>query len=258
MYRIEQNSYSNFIELATQNTCNTVYPMSIAEGLQSGDIYADSESNPKVALFLHNSGFAYLSGTPDKEFLDEVYELLAETIDKNNRRLRLETKDALVADYLRNREKLVEEPRYRFWLREDYADFQRIDLPEGYEIREIDEYLFPRITGTVVPSLFWPDAADFLKKGKGFCVLFDGEIASVAFSAAVSSNQIDIGIHTSEKYRRQGLAAIAARKMIEYAISVNKHPVWDCNVSNTGSMLTAKKVGFDIIAEHSFFTYRIF
>ena len=38
MLKIRKELYSAFIELAAANTCNTVYPMSVAEEVQEGDI----------------------------------------------------------------------------------------------------------------------------------------------------------------------------------------------------------------------------
>ena len=75
MLKVEKEHYTEFIELAKANTCNTVYPMSVAEGFQQGDIYTDSEDNPTFALFWHVSGFAYLTGKPDRSYLDAIYDL---------------------------------------------------------------------------------------------------------------------------------------------------------------------------------------
>ena len=75
----------------------------------------------------------------------------------------------------------------------------------------------------------------------------------MAFSAAVSSRQVDIGIETAEAHRRKGLAAIAAKKMVSYVKSIHKEPVWDCDAKNTGSRRTAEKVGFQVIAEHAYY-----
>ena len=123
----------------------------------------------------------------------------------------------------------------------------------GVELKEIDAEILPAISGRIVPASFWSSSKEFLGKGKGYCLLKDGEVAAVAFSAAVSHKQIDIGIETTEKYRRKGLAVVVAKEMVKYAVSIGKEPVWDCNVANEGSRKTAEKVGFQIVAEHSYF-----
>lgn len=41
----------HIIELAMTNICNTVYPLSVAENYQKGQIFVDSANHPKAALF---------------------------------------------------------------------------------------------------------------------------------------------------------------------------------------------------------------
>ena len=264
MLKVEKEHYEKFIELAKANTCNTVYPMSVAEGFQQGDIFTDCMEHPIYALFWHVSGFAYLTGKPGEEDLKEIYDLMTNKSGTNPRRFVLELKDEEVAGYFQRKEDVKAHPRYRFRLEEKLGNsgveckqedkrFCEEMLPEGYELMEVDEVLLPQISGRIVPSSFWSSGEEFLKNGKGYCVIYDGEVAAVAFSAAVSSDQVDIGIETAEAHRRKGLAAIVAKKMVAYVKSIQKEPVWDCDVSNTGSRCTAEKVGFGIIAEHAYY-----
>ena len=50
MNKISKNDYKNFISWAKENTANTVYPCSIAEGFQSGDIYVNDGKVCAVAF----------------------------------------------------------------------------------------------------------------------------------------------------------------------------------------------------------------
>lgn len=118
-------------------------------------------------------------------------------------------------------------------------------LPSGYELKEIDNQILNRISGKIVPSLFWRNVNDFLEKGKGYCITCDNDIASWAFSAAVSTKEIDIGIETNSQYQQRGLGFIVARKMIQYVISQGKKPVWACHYKNVASEKMAKKLGFN-------------
>ena len=251
MQKADREQYSKFINLAKENICNTVYPMSIAEGVQSGDIYTDCVEHPTFALFWHVSGFAYLTGRPNDEDLEEIYKLMKNEDGTNPRRFVLELKDEVVRAYFQKKADVEEHPRYRFRLQ----DKEILDevVPDGYVVREVDAGLLAKISGTIVPASFWRSDKEFLKNGKGYCVMYGDEVASVAFSAAVSSNQVDIGIETAEAHRNKGLAVIAAKKMVEYVKSIHKEPVWDCNVANVGSRRTAERVGFEILAEHAFY-----
>ncbi len=80
------------------------------------------------------------------------------------------------------------------------------------------------------------------KPSDGF--LNQEKVCAVAFSAAVSSDEIDIGVETHEDYRRKGLAVILAGRMCERTLEIKKRPVWAHSISNMGSMNTALKCGF--------------
>ena len=253
MKKVSEECYSEFIELAGLNTCNTVYPMAIAEGMQQGDIYTDDMEKQQYALFWHESGFAYLSGDPKPGDLNAVYALMKNESGNNPRRFVLETNDEPVAAFFREKEDIEEHPRYGFRLKK----LQPVEeIPKEYELREIDEALFSRIEGRVVPMNFWNSSEEFLTRGRGYCLIKNGEVASVAFSAAVSSRQIDIGIETKEAHRRKGLAVIVAKKMAEYVLSIGKEPVWDCDAANAGSRATAERVGFEVVSQYAYFKFK--
>lgn len=254
MLKIRKELYSAFIELAAANTCNTVYPMSVAEEVQDGDIYADSTDSPTYALFWHVSGFAYLTGKPSEEDLEAIYALMKNTDGKNPRRFVLELRDEEIASFFRKKPDVEKHDRYRFRLKETEAEVAPcISIPAGYELKEVDEKRLEQISGRIVPSLFWSSAEEFLEKAKGYCLVKDGEVAAVAFSAAVSSKQVDIGIETKEAHRRKGLAAVVAQQMVSYVRSIGKEPVWDCDQANAASKATAEKTGFEVMAEHAYY-----
>ena len=89
----KEEQYLDFLEFARLNTCNTVYPMAIAEGVQRGEIYTDDAEKHQYALFWHESGFAYISGHPKSDDLDVIYALMKNESGNNPRRFVLETND---------------------------------------------------------------------------------------------------------------------------------------------------------------------
>lgn len=60
--------YSDLIKIARTHDCGCVYPLSVAEGIQEGDIFTKSVDDLKTILFWTQSGFAYLSGDIDESF----------------------------------------------------------------------------------------------------------------------------------------------------------------------------------------------
>ncbi len=250
LHKINPRMYPDFIPLASSHPCGKVYPCSIAEGICEGEIFTNVRENYSSVLFWSHSGFAYLLGQFDEYFLEDIYALL---LNKNNasvRRFLLMTNDELIRDYFKLNQNISIEKRYLF----EYADnckIEEVTLPIGYQLKEIDNTILLQMQGNIVPSLFWKDPNAFLDKGKGYCITCNNEIAAWAFSAAVSSEEVDIGIETSPMYRQQGLGIIVAEKMIEYTIKQGKKPVWACHYKNAASERMAEKLGFVKISECS-------
>ncbi|MDE6032182.1 MAG: hypothetical protein K2G32_11230 [Oscillospiraceae bacterium] len=70
MDKLEPKDYINAVRYIDGSGCGEVYPRSIAEGFQQGDIFINSRS----ALFWHYSGFAFTYGDYDENFLEDIYE----------------------------------------------------------------------------------------------------------------------------------------------------------------------------------------
>lgn len=239
MLKAEQKDYLKYIQYIDGSSCGAVYPYSIAEGFQRGDIFSENGA----FLFWHYCGFAFLYGEYDKRFLEEVSKLFLNRGAESPRRFILFTGDETVGRFFRNKENVAVGRRIFF---EYNKELPASDLapPVGYDLREVDGELLKEISGGVTPSFSWDNSADFLRKGKGYCVADGDNAASWAFAAAVSGEEIDIGVETAAGYHRLGLAAIAAQRMIRYCLEQNKRPVWACRADNIASRRLAEKLGF--------------
>lgn len=233
MKEISADNFGEYIAAAKANELCRVYPMSVAERIQKGYIYTDDGG--EAVLFRHKNNFAFMVGSPERSFLDEVHELIM------NEGLKFITADDSISRYMAELGGIAGYPR-TFYSYPDGAS-PEAKLPDGYTVRLIDRELFSRITGFVVPSYYWWSAEDFVKNGHGVCIMKGDEPASWAFSSAVSSEEMDIGIETAEKYRHCGLAEAAAAQMIK-TMPQDKRPVWTCQTDNRGSARIAEKAGF--------------
>lgn len=250
LYKINSPQYPNLIDNASTHDCGSVYPLSVVEGIQEGDIFTNSMKDYEKVLFWAHCGFAYLSGNIDEHFLDDIYECMLDRTKSNAKRFLLMTRNEYVQKYFEQKDNVVEEKRYLFQY-SGTKGYTESPLPDGYELREIDVPLLKKISGKIVPSLFWKDINDFLLKGKGYCITYNNDIASWAFSAAVSTREIDIGIETKSEYKQQGFGMIVANKMIQYTIEQAKEPVWACHYKNVASEKMAEKLGFIKVSECS-------
>lgn len=250
LYKLNSLQYPNLIDNANAHDCGSVYPLSVAEGIQEGDIFTSSVQDNEKVLFWAHSGFAYLSGNIDEHFLEDIYELMLDKTKSNTKRFLLMTRNKYIQEYFESKDDVIEEKRYLFKY-SGTKGYMESSLPDGYELKEIDKRLLEKISGKIVPSLFWNHANNFMVKGKGYCITCDNDIASWAFSAAVSTKEIDIGIETKPKYKQQGLGMIVANKMIQYIIEQAKEPVWACHYKNAASEKMAEKLGFIKVSECS-------
>jgi GNAT superfamily N-acetyltransferase len=151
------------------------------------------------------------------------------------------TSDDDVIAFFRNKNVLMESRAEYFYLS---PQKERSILTDGFQIERINLDNIHRIEGRIIPSFFWETSEQFLKAGFGYVALDQERVCAIAFSAAVSSDEIDIGVETYEDYRRKGLATVLADRMCEDIIEIGKKPVWAHSTSNKGSLNTAIKCGF--------------
>ncbi len=235
----KKTDYAKYIEAAKNCTANRVYPLSIATGIQPGEIYED---DGKV-LFWHYCGFAYISGPADPGFLEQIYHefLVADT----DRRFLLITDSEFVTGYYKDRDLL------RF---DNRVEYDHVLVPEISSVPD-KQFIIERITednigcvrGRIVPAFSWENDKAFLENGFGHIARKDTAFAAIAFSSAVSPEEVDIGVETAEAYRNHGLASYLAHKMCEEIIAQGKKPVWAHAETNEGSRKTAIGAGFQPI-----------
>jgi len=239
MEKVSEINYGNYISWAKENTANIVYPCSIAEGFQSGDIYVNDGANVESVFFWHYCGFGYISGRASEKFMRDIYsEMIAV---HNGRRLVLITSDDDVKAFFRDKDvRMDSRAEYSYLHPGNPLATER----NAFRIERIDAENISKIEGRIIPSFSWESSDRFLKDGFGYIALDQGRVCAVAFSAAVSSDEVDIGVETHEDYRRKGLAAILVNRMCEHITEIGKRPVWAHAISNKGSMNTALKCGF--------------
>lgn len=235
MKQINPTDYHLFLQQAEAAAGDFVYPRSIAEGRQSGEIYTHGDA----VLFHHFCGFAYLSGNPEQAFLEKIRAQFFDNPAPNRRFLLITDQPNIAAYYTGDSAILAEQ---RLYFRADHAP--QIAVPEGYSLSEVTPDLLPRLKGRIVPAFSWESDAQYLQNGIGYCVLHGDEVAAWAFSAAVTAEFVDIGVETREAFRQKGLAGCAAAAVMQAVISQGKTPVWACHAQNIGSSKTAQALGF--------------
>lgn len=236
MDKLAPPDYKAMIPYIDKTTCGVVYPRSIAELTQQGEVYTDGNS----ALFWHYSGFAFPYGVCDDNFLNRIYKNFLSVDSVTSRRFILFATNEPVKRFFGSKDNVVLGRRYFFEYSNRFPSRSGM-LPENLEIREINAELFDKTEGAVTPRFSWANSSEFLNKGKGYCITDGKTAAAWAFSAAISTDEIDIGIETRTEYRHLGLGTAVAEQMIKYCLEQHKRPVWACNASNTMSQRLAAK-----------------
>lgn len=83
-----------------------------------------------------------------------------------------------------------------------------------------------------------------LAEGIAAAAVIDGRIVAIAHTGARSANYADIGVHTLEPWRRQGLSTAAASAVARAVQAAGQTPVWSCGETNTASRAIARRLGF--------------
>ena len=113
-----------------------------------------------------------------------------------------------------------------------------------YPTEVIDKEIFEQFTGQVAPINFWNSAEDFLAQAKGYCLMVDQKVASVAFASFIIGNKIEIGVETKPEYRGEGFATIVCSALIDDCLEKDCLPVWSCHAGNIDSIRLANRLGF--------------
>ncbi len=69
MNLITSQDYKFFERFAYACKCGNVYPLSIVQSYQEGNVFTKQTANCNTVLFWHYSGFAFVSGRYDEDFL---------------------------------------------------------------------------------------------------------------------------------------------------------------------------------------------
>lgn len=139
------------------------------------------------------------------------------------------------------------------------ADWRSM-LPQGFSLRQVDATLIAQTHLQRMDDLREemcserPSVDDFMEKSFGVCLVKGDELAGWCLSEYNSPERCEIGIETSEAYRRQGLGTLMTLALVELAHAKGVQEVgWHCHANNTASSATARKAGFQLKCDYPAF-----
>lgn len=252
MVLLEQADYPLAVEMAKQVAVDKVYPLSIAEGFQAGEIFADSAEHPRVLLYWHACGFGFTAGELHEDFVREIVGFMRNPRQNHGGRLALEAgEDAVLERLLLSDDHIRKQEQNSF----AFVGAANDEILADTEILPITAENCGRLTGRITPRFSWDSAAQFLSHGFGYCILHEGEFAACSFSAGISRAYVDIGVETAERFRGKGYGRRVVSRMIAEILRRGQIPVWQCHVSNEASKRLAQSQGFVLRGTHPLYVY---
>ena len=210
-----------------------------------------TDSNEPVSALAYIGCFGFFAGKPDRELVESKPKGFSILVPQN------EAWAQDIEEVYPNARKVS-----RYAIKKDtrfdtIALQKNIDmLPKGYEIREIDSYIYDKCLEDPVTHDFvssFVDKKQYLDLGKGVVILKDGKIVSGASSYSRYYEGIEIEVDTVETERRNHLATIVCSALILKCLKEGLYPSWDAQ--NMNSVHLAEKLGYEF--DHEYTAYEV-
>jgi len=261
IHELKKKNYENVRSLFKELEYNLIIS-AVIERTSPGRIYVDHVVDPRTAFMCTVEGHYLVGYENNNEFNTSLNRLIFEKIFAGDTVRKDETDIAIgfhpdswkhkMPIIFRGRPPLTTARRHYVCTELKVNDWKD-QTPNGFKIQRIDEKLLKRSSLEIPEHLTdwmeinWGSITDFMQKGFGFCMLHDKKIVSWSVTDCVSGNAYEIGIHTREDYRRQGLATLTAAATVDYCLSNGFRFVgWHCDEYNMPSIKVAEKVGFKL------------
>ncbi len=261
MHELEQGDYEKCRSLFEALGWNLI-TRAVVDGTSPGRLYVDHVEDPRTAFMCTVEGYYLAGDSNDDEFSTSLNQLIfqrlfaGDTVRQGETDVAIGYHPAAWKDKMRIifRGRIPLKAARRHYICDQLTlDHWRHMVPTGFHVRRLDEKLL-RTSGLAVPAharywmkTNWGSISNFMKKGFGFCTMHDKNVVSWSLADCVSGKACEIGIHTREEFRRQGLATLTAAATVDYALSTGFRQVgWHCDEYNVGSIGVAEAVGFTL------------
>lgn len=220
---------------------------SVFEGVQEGRIFVDDADAPTAALMCRSYEY-YLAGAVSpalRQFIREapdeaeVFGSFYGYVPLND-----DWKAALMADAPLE---IIERVNFQWAAGTAVPDWNAA-MPTDGRIVPIDGTLAQRLDRECYPVPFilydWGSYDAYEAHGFGFALLVGDAIASTITAITTSKQHALVNVATEPPFRRQGYAALVGARFVEACLERGLLPVWDTDGTNTGSIATARRIGF--------------
>ena len=236
----------------------------LLEGAVPGAVYVDDPQGPRAVL-VWTGHRVYLAGTTEvPRICEELNKLFASTIHPDLRRAGM---SAFVLYYApdswqtKAEESLAPLPTVRA-VRQAYSCLKpRLDwrsrLPDGYSLRAVNSALLAETRLQHLDALReemcseHPSIEAFLAQSFGVCAIHSGALAGWCLSEYNLAERCEVGIEILEGHRQKGLGSAMTEALVAGAFEQGISRVgWHCWRDNEASVATARRAGFEHVADY--------
>ena len=233
------------------------------EGCATARLFVDQADAPQSAIIVCNSRVLCAGDASQTDFLREMTGIFSEELIPAHLAL---GNDAylvyVVGDgwnpalkHLFSNHQLYHGTR-QYYEVTAFAPKPDLQLPDGFSMQLITPaFLSSEISGldAVREEMCCERASveDFLAHSFGLCPVHSNEVAGWCMSEYNVGDRCEIGIATTEKHQRKGLATLTTWAFLAEAHRRGYTRVgWDCWEGNFASVATARKAGFTLVEEY--------
>lgn len=221
-----------------------------------GNAYVDRADCPSAAI-IHVNCFGFAAGTPNAQLVQDWYNQAVKgfAIITAREDAWHEAFETVGKGHCRRVERYAIKKEPDCFQVHQLAAFVR-QVEWDYEITQIDKALYHECKRYRWSEDFvqgYKTYEEFQRKGLGFVALRQGSLLSGASSYASYQGGIEIEVDTKEGYRRKGLAAACAAKLILVCLDRGLYPSWDAQ--NKASVALAEKLGYHF--SHAYTAYEV-
>lgn len=222
-------------------------------GHTPGRAWVDNPVNPSQCMVRENGSLVFLSNNADRAFLENGFDIIKQfshviyVSRQGESTLQIPT-----ADRILQRLEFTEYDAES----QSIADLINGGLPDGFEIRDIDEELIKKIDSREDIESYCGSLENFLEHGFGICLLQNGEIVSEAYAPYVTVKNVEIATLTKETHRGRGYATKTCAHFIKTCRERDLEPYWSCDADNLASVNLARKLGFKNERKYEILMYR--
>ena len=215
-----------------------------------GKIFVTDPEAPRAAM-AYVGCFAFYAGAPDKELVGNKPDGFVIMVPRNK------AWEDCIEECFPKAKKVT-----RYAIKKDTQfdkDLLRnmiMKLPDGYELKEIDERIYDMCLPDPVTRDFvssFESKERYLEIGRGMVILKSGRIVAGASSYTRYKEGIEIEVDTVEQERRKGLATIASAALVLRCLDEGLYPSWDAQ--NMNSVHLAEKLGYEF--DHEYTAYEV-